>query len=89
MCKNILDNTGSKAIAAAIIAFLFLSLVSVLMKLQEQGGAKLEWIIFVQYASYLFIITVVSAKRKFKDLKTGRIKLHIIRGVAGILAVSC
>lgn len=78
-----------KAILSAISAFLFLSFVSILMKLQEQGGAKLEWIIFVQYASFLFIITIVAAKRKFRDLKTGKIKLHIIRGIAGILAVSC
>lgn len=77
------------AIASVITAFLFLSLVSLLIKLQENAGAKLEWILFMQFLSSLIIITAIASRNKFRDLRTQKLKYHIIRGVTGIIAFTC
>lgn len=85
---GITGHTG-KAIASVITAFLFLSLVSLLIKLQEKAGAKLEWILFMQFSSALLIITAIASKNKFRDLKTKKLKFHVIRGVTGMAAFTC
>lgn len=79
----------AKSIIATLLAFFLLSLDSVFVKLEEIGGATIEWIVFIQYSTCLIIITIIAAKNNFKDLKTTKAKLHLIRGVTGILAFSC
>jgi len=79
----------AKSIIATLIGFFLLSLDSVLVKLEEKGGATIEWIVFIQYSTCLIIITIIAAKNKFRDLKTTKIKLHLLRGVTGVLAFSC
>ncbi len=81
-------NGTAKAITAALTGFLFLAIVSVLVKLEEKGSASIEWIIFIQYLTCLVIITVFSSRNKFRSLRTDKFKYHIIRGVTGVLAFS-
>jgi len=68
---------------------LLLSLDSVFVKLEENAGATIEWIVFIQYSTCLVIIVIIAARNKFRDLKTNKIKLHLIRGITGVLAFSC
>ncbi len=89
MAEDIKSGVTAKAIGASVLGFLFLSLVGVLVKLQESGGASIEWIVFVQYSTCLFVVTLLAAKNKFRDLKTKKFSLHLIRGVTGILAFTC
>ena len=44
------DNAG-RAIISTLVAFLFLATVRVLIKL-ETLSSSIEWIVFVQYASF-------------------------------------
>lgn len=78
-----------KAIAAVLTGFLMLSTVSVLVKLQQQGGATIEWIVFIQSSTCLIITTLIASRNKFRDLKTSKGKFHLIRGVSGVLAFAC
>lgn len=75
-----------KAVIATLIGFMFLATVSLLVKLQVAGGASIEWIVFIQYFTCLIIITAISSKNKFRDLKTTKLKYHFIRGISGIVA---
>lgn len=81
------NNTG-RAIISTLLAFLFLAVVSVLIKL-ETLNAPIEWIVFIQYSSCLCISILIASRNKFKDLNTQKLKLHIVRGVTGILAFTC
>lgn len=83
------DKGTVKAVIATITGFLFLAIVSVLVKLEQTASVTIEWIVFIQYSTCLFIITILAAKNKFKDLKTQKIKIHLIRGVTGVLAFTC
>lgn len=78
-----------KAVIAALSGFLLLSLVAVFVKLEGNAGASIQWIVFMQYAVCLIIISVLAARNRFRDLKTSVLKYHIIRGVTGILAFGC
>jgi drug/metabolite transporter (DMT)-like permease len=78
-----------KAIGAIIIAFLFLALVSVLMKIEIKSDATIEWAIFIQSATGFLIMSVIAARNNFRDLKTSKLKYHIVRGVGGIFAFAC
>lgn len=78
-----------RSLAATLAAFFLLAMVSVFVKLQEDGGAPIEWIVFVQYATCLFIILAIASKNKFRDLRTKVFKLHFVRAVTGILAFTC
>ncbi len=84
-----INKNTSKAVIATLVAFLFLALVSVLVRLELNANVSLEWIVFIQYSTCLIIISIISAKTNFKDLKTEKIKFHLIRGVTGVLAFSC
>lgn len=77
---------SAKAIASALTGFLFLAFVSVLIKLEENASASIEWIVFIQYLTCLTTITFISSKTKFRSLRTKHLKYHIIRGVTGVLA---
>lgn len=86
---SVIKGQYGKAIASVITAFFFLSIVSLLIKLQEKAGAGLEWILFMQFLSALIIITVIASRNKFTELRTGKLKYHIIRGVTGVAAFAC
>lgn len=81
-------NTFIAAIAS-ILGFLFLSLVGVFVKLEESSGATVEWVVFVQYLTSFTITILLASKNKFRDLKTKKFRLHLIRGVTGILSFTC
>ncbi len=89
MNNLVLKKSGTfRAITAALSAFLFIAINSMLIKLEEKSSATIEWIVFIQYLTCLIIITIISSRNKFRDLRTGKAKYHIIRGVAGVLAFS-
>lgn len=78
-----------KAIVATLLGFFLLASVSILIKLEENGSATIEWIVFIQYGTCLFIISIKLAKNKFRDFKTQKISFHLIRGLAGVFAFTC
>jgi len=80
------DLKTMKAVSAALIAFFLLASVSVIIKLELQKGAAIEWIVVVQYFTGLLITTLIASRNNFKDLKTKKVKYHIIRGVTGVIA---
>lgn len=73
------------AIISAVISFFLLACVSILIKLQEQK-ASIQWIIFIQFSTGLIVMTVIASTNKFRDLKTSKIKYHIIRATMGVFA---
>ncbi len=84
------ENTvTTKSVIATIVGFSFLAFISILVKLEENASATIEWIVFMQYSTCLVIISVIASKNKFKDLHTKIINIHIIRGVTGVLAFTC
>ena len=78
-----------KGITATLAGFFFLALVGVMIKFELSAGANIAWIVFIQYAASLFIISVIASKNNFRDLRTSKLKLHFIRGITGILAFTC
>jgi drug/metabolite transporter (DMT)-like permease len=83
------DSRSVKAVALILLAFLMLASVGILIKLQLKSGVSVEWIVFVQYLSCLTMTLIISSFKKFSVLWTSKIKFHIIRGIAGVLAFSC
>ena len=80
------NSSTLKAVFATLTGFFFLASVSLLVKLEIAAGASTEWVIFIQYLTCLIIITLIASKNKFRDLRTTKVKYHIIRGLSGILA---
>lgn len=78
-----------KAVSAVLTGFLFLALTGVCVKYELKSGASIEWIILIQYITGLIIILLIASKSKFRKLKTSRLKLQVVRGVAGISAFAC
>lgn len=78
-----------KAATASVLGFFFLSLVGVFIKLEESSGATVEWVVFVQYFTSFTITIILASKNRFRDLKTKRTGLHLIRGVTGVLSFTC
>ena len=78
-----------KAILPALGGFFFLALSSVFVKLISDFGTNTEWIVFIQYGTSLLIITLITSFKKFKPIKTGQIKLHLVRGIMGMLGFTC
>ncbi|MBK8550391.1 MAG: DMT family transporter [Ignavibacteria bacterium] len=87
--ENPVSGNILKAAVAAILGFLFLSLVGVFIKLEESSGASVEWVVFVQYFTSFTISILLASKNKFRDLKTKKLGLHLIRGVTGVLSFTC
>ena len=59
------------------------------VKFEQTAGATVEWIVFIQYSTCLLICSLIAYKNNFRDLKTNKLKLHIVRGVTGVLAFTC
>ena len=90
MKSDISEKSGTlKGITAVLTAFLFLSLVGVMIKLELSEGANIVWVVLIQYTTGLIIISAVASKNNFRDLRTSKLKLHFIRGFTGILAFTC
>ncbi len=81
-------NTVLGAISA-VLGFLFLSIVGVFVKLEESSGATVEWVIFIQYFTCFTIAALLASKNKFRDLKTKKPGLHLVRGITGVLSFTC
>lgn len=75
-----------KAVTATLLGFLMLASVAVFIKLELNSGASTGWIVFVQFSTSLIIVLIIASRNKFRDLKTTKLKYHIIRGVSGVLA---
>jgi drug/metabolite transporter (DMT)-like permease len=84
--SNTAKSNTLKAVIATLTGFFFLASISLLVKLEIAGGASIEWVVFMQYFTCLVIISILASKYKFRDLKTTKIKYHVIRGITGILA---
>ncbi|MDQ3021443.1 MAG: DMT family transporter [Bacteroidota bacterium] len=84
--NNINNKNALKPIVAGILAFLFLASVSVLMKIEINNGATIEWAIFTQVATGFVIMLVIASKNHFRDLKTSNLKYHLVRGIGGVAA---
>ena len=77
-----------KASLTAICGFIFFSVMCLFIKIETAEGATIEWVVFIQFLSSFIIILIPVIKNKFKPVKTGKLKIHIIRGVSGLLAFS-
>lgn len=90
MTEEKINSSGTaKAICAIILAFMFLALVSVFMKLIIKSGATIEWAVFVQFAIGFVIMSIAASKNNFRDLITSKLKYHLVRGIGGVLAFAC
>jgi len=78
-----------KAILPAICGFFFLALSSVFVKLITEYGAPTEWIVFMQFSTSLILISVFASFKKFENVKTKKLKLHLVRGITGMLGFTC
>ncbi len=76
----------AKGVIATLLAFLMLASTSVFAKLEMQAGATIEWLVFVQYLTSFLIVMFIAWRRKFADAKTEKLRFHLVRGIAGILA---
>lgn len=81
-----MKNQTAKAAAATIVSFLMLATVTLFVKLETVSGASIPWIIFIQFATCLVIATIIASRKNFTELRTTKLKYHIIRGVSGMLA---
>jgi drug/metabolite transporter (DMT)-like permease len=79
----------TKGVIAALISFFFLSLIGVFVKLAAAEGAKLWWIVFIQYSTAFTLALVISAKDKFRNLKSKNYPFEFLRGTAGMLSFLC
>ncbi|MBV6478435.1 MAG: hypothetical protein HGGPFJEG_01190 [Ignavibacteria bacterium] len=75
-----------RAVIFTLLSFLMLATVGVLVKLELKSGARVEWIVFFQFLTSLIAVLIISAKNNFRDLKSTKIRYHLIRGVCGVLA---
>ncbi len=82
-----IDKT-TKAVVSTLLGFLMLASISVFVKLELRSGASVEWIVFIQFLTSFILITILAARNRFTDLKTSKLKYHIVRGVTGVLAFS-
>lgn len=81
--------SAAKGITAALISFLFLALLGVCVKQAGAAGAKLGWIVFIQYAVAFTFALAISAKQKFVNLRSGRPWYEVMRGVSGTISFFC
>ena len=83
------NKSAAKGIISALTSFFFLSLLAVCVKLAGKEDAKLGWIVFVQYATAFILAVLISAKEKFRNLKSDKKPLEILRGAAGVASFFC
>lgn len=78
-----------KGIVSALTGLFFLSLVAVCVKLAGQAGAKLGWIVFMQYVAAFSLSLLLSAKDKFRNMRSDKLPLEILRGASGVISFLC
>jgi drug/metabolite transporter (DMT)-like permease len=83
------EQSTAKGVMAALVSFFFLSLIGVFVKLSVAEGAKLWWIVFIQYSTAFALAIVISAKDKFRSLKSQNYTFEFLRGGAGLLSFLC
>ena len=83
------DKSLAKGIISALIAFFFLSLIGVLVKLAGKEGASLGWIVFIQYTTAFIVSFIMSAANKFQNLKPANFPYELLRGTAGVASFFC
>lgn len=83
------EQSLAKGIVSALIGLFFLSLIAVCVKLAGKTGAQLGWIVFIQYASLFVLSMLISAKDKFRNVRSGKTHLEFIRGASGVLSFFC
>jgi drug/metabolite transporter (DMT)-like permease len=83
------NKSASKGVVSALTGFFFLSLIAVCVKLAGKEGAKLGWIIFIQYATAFALSIAISAKVKFSNVKPAHVTLEVLRGAAGVASFFC
>ncbi len=83
------NRSTAKGVISALISFFFLSLIGVLVKLSVAQGAKLWWIVFMQYATAFLLAVAISSKDKFRNLKSQNLTFEFLRGGAGMLSFLC
>lgn len=83
------DESLAKGISSALTGLFFLSLIAVCVKLAGKTGAKLGWIVFMQYVAAFMLSLLLSAKDKFRNLKSGKLHLELLRGAAGVISFFC
>lgn len=83
------NKSPAKGIISALISFFFLSLIAVFVKLAGEQGAKLGWIVFIQYTVAFSLALVISSREKFRNLKTEKLRFEIMRGGAGVASFLC
>lgn len=83
------ERSLAKGISSALTGLFFLSLIAICVKLAGKAGAKLGWIVFMQYFAAFMLSLAISAKDKFRNLKSGKLHLEFLRGAAGVLSFFC
>lgn len=83
------DESLAKGIISALIGLFFLSLIAVCVKLAGKTGAKLGWIVFMQYLAAFGLSIILSAKDKFRNVRSEKFSLEILRGASGVLSFFC
>jgi len=78
-----------KGIVSALTGLFFLSLVAVCVKLAGQTGAKLGWIVFMQYVAAFSLSLLLSAKDRFRNMRSDKLPLEILRGASGVISFLC
>lgn len=81
-----IEKNKFKAVASIMTAFLFLAMISVLMKLMITNKATIEWAVFMQFSTGLVIMFFVVLRNGFGILKTTKLKYHLVRGIGGVIA---
>jgi drug/metabolite transporter (DMT)-like permease len=83
------DKSITKGVISALIGFFFLALIGVMVKLAGREGAKLGWIVFIQYATAFLLSFIISARVKFQNLKPANFPYELLRGMAGVASFFC
>ena len=83
------EQSTAKGVIAALISFFFLSLIGVFVKLSAHAGAKLWWIVFIQYSTAFFLAVAISAGVKFSNLRSGNYTFELLRASVGMVSFLC
>jgi len=83
------EQSTAKGVMAALASFFFLSLIGVFVKLSSSHGAQLWWIVFIQYSTAFALAIAISAKEKFRNLRSQNYPFEFLRGGAGLLSFIC
>lgn len=80
------EQSLAKGIVSALTGLFFLSLIAVCVKLAGKTGAKLGWIVFMQYSAAFTLSLLLSVKEKFRNVKPANYPLELLRGSAGVIS---